>query len=183
MKKFFKFLIGIIACSILLLYLATPLVKVGEENYHIYEYLKYILENLSATFKNTSFTQVDMLYNVIVWLIMLIIILSPVGCLVVIGLRGILSGIFTKKDLKLVSIELLSFAFSSFLIIICYYLLNEYVLPADANQLQVATVKIACSHIWQPVLYISAFGSLLMSGLNIYANAIKEKKKTEVSEE
>ena len=44
MKKFFKFLIGIIACSILLLYLATPLVKVGEENYHIYEYLKYILE-------------------------------------------------------------------------------------------------------------------------------------------
>ena len=40
MKKFFKFLIGIIACSILLLYLATPLVKVGEENYHIFEYLK-----------------------------------------------------------------------------------------------------------------------------------------------
>ena len=184
MKKILKFLIGIIACSILLLYLATPFVKVGENSYHLVGYIKYIFENLSLTFKNTNFTQVDMLYNVIVWLLMLVIVISPIGCLIMIGLRGILSGVFTKKDLKLVSVELLSFAFSGFLIIICYYLLNKYTLPVDANQLQIATVKIACSHIWQPILYISAFGSLLMSGLNIYANAIKKKvKKEEVIEE
>lgn len=182
MKKFLKFLIGAIACSILLLYLATPFVKVGENSYHLVEYLKYIFDNLSQTFKNTDFTQVDMLYNVIVWLIILIIVISPIGCLILIGLRGILSGVFSKKDLKLISIELLSFMFSGFLIVMSYYLLNKYTLPLDANQLQIATVKIACSHIWQPVLYISAFGSLLMSGLNIYANAIKKKDKKEVEE-
>lgn len=179
MKKFLKFLIGAIACSILLLYLATPFVKVGENSYHLVEYLKYIFDNLSQTFKNTDFTQVDMLYNVIVWLIILIIVISPIGCLILIGLRGILSGVFSKKDLKLISIELLSFMFSGFLIVMSYYLLNKYTLPLDANQLQIATVKIACSHIWQPVLYISAFGSLLMSGLNIYANAIKKKEEVE----
>lgn len=183
MKKFLKFLIGAIACSILLLYLATPFVKVGENSYHLVEYLKYIFDNLSQTFKNTDFTQVDMLYNVIVWLIILIIVISPIGCLILIGLRGILSGVFSKKDLKLISIELLSFMFSGFLIVMSYYLLNKYTLPLDANQLQIATVKIACSHIWQPVLYISAFGSLLMSGLNIYANAIKKKDKKEEVEE
>lgn len=182
MKKFLKFLIGIIASSILLLYIVTPFVKVGDTSYYLVGYLKYILENLSLTFKNVNFTQVDMLYNVIVWLLMIVIVLSPIGCLILIGIRAILSSLLTKKDLKLISVELISFLFSGFLILMSYYLLNKYTLPLEASQLQIAAVKIACSHVWEPILYISAFGSLLMSGLNIYANALKEKVNNVVNE-
>ncbi len=184
MKKILKFSIGIIACIILILYLSTPFVIIKEEEYYLAEYLKYIFDNISLTFKNTSFTQVDMLYNAVVWLVMLVVVATPIGCLIIIGLRGILSGVFTKKNLRLITIELLSFSFSGFLIIISYYLLNKYSLTSYANHLQIAIVSIACSHVWQPILYISAFGSLLMCGLNIYANAIKKKeKKQEENEE
>ena len=182
MKKLFKLLIGIIACSILFLYLVLPLVKIEGENYHLVEYLKYIFDNISATFKNLDFTQVDMLWNVVVWLLMLVIITSPIGCLVVVALKGITSGLLTKRNLTVISLELLSFAFSAFLIGICYYLLNKYSLSSDANQLQIAMVKIACTHIWEPTLYISAFGSLLLSGLTIYTNSIKKKMPKEEAE-
>ena len=65
------------------------------------------------------------------------------------------------------------------LLILSYNLIYKYSLPIDANALQVELVKIACLHIWQPVLYISAFGSLMLVGINIFLNDIKEKKDEE----
>jgi hypothetical protein len=54
-----------------------------------------------------------------------------------------------------------------------YYILKEYSLPINANQIQISFVKIANTHIWQPLIYISSFGSLAICGLNMYANLMK----------
>jgi hypothetical protein len=58
-------------------------------------------------------------------------------------------------------------------------LVYKYSLPVDANALQLEFVKMACNNVWQPVLYVSAFGSLLLVGINLLANDIKNKKEEE----
>ena len=175
MKKILKFFVGGSASFILFLYLVAPIVKIGEENFLFFGYIKYILGNISNILKSTEVSQVDMLYVVVVWLVMLIIIVAPAICLLVVAIKGILSGLFTNKNLRVVTTGLLSFVFSGFLIGFSYYLVYKYVLPIEANRLQIEFVKIACTNIWQPLLYISAFGSLLLSGLTIYANSIKKE--------
>ncbi len=179
MKKILKFFIGGTACFILFLYFVSPLVTIGEEYFSFWEYIKYIFTNISEVLKNGNISQIDMLHIVVVWLVVLVIIVVPVLCLLVVAVKGILSGLFTRKNLKVITAELLSFAFSGFLIGFSYYLVNKYTLPMDANYLQKEFVKIACYNIWQPLLYISAFGSLLLSGLTIYVNSLKKKKEDE----
>lgn len=179
MKKLLKFFIGGTACFILFLYLVAPLVTIGEESFRFFEYIKYIFANISGILKNGEVSQMDMLHIVVVWLVMLVIIVAPVLCLLVVAVKGILSGLFTRKNLRVVTTELLSFVFSGFLIGFSYYLVHKYTLPIDASSLQTEFVKIACSNIWQPLLYISTFGSLLLSGLTIYANSIKKKEEDE----
>ncbi len=179
MKKLLKFIIGGIACLILLMYLVLPFVKVGDENYNFFTYIGYIFTNISLALKNTDFTSIEMLYTVLAWLLILVIVVAPVLCLINVGVKGVFSGLLTRKDLKVVSTELLSFVFSGFLIGFSYYLVYKYTLSVEANQLQIEMVKIACSSVWQPLLYISAFGSLALAGMTMYTNSIKKKKKIE----
>lgn len=179
MKKLLKLLVGIIAGLILLLYLIMPFVKVGEESFNFLGYINHIFSNINGALKNGEFTQVQMLHTVIAWLLILVVVCVPILCLIAIGIKGILSGIFTNRKLKVISVEALSFVFSGFLISFSYYLVYKYTLPTEANQLQMELVKIACSNIWQPLLYISAFGSLFLVGLNMFANSIKKKEVEE----
>lgn len=179
MKKLLKIIVGAVAFAILFLYLVLPFVKIGEESYLFIEYLWYILDIIKIEFSNIQFTDVDVFYRIIVWSILVIIICIPVICLALVTIKAILSGVFSNRNLKTTILEIASLVSSLFLIAACYYLLNEYSLPKDANQLQITMVRIACSHIWQPLLYISAFGSLFIRGVALYANSIKKKEKKE----
>ena len=173
MKKLLKLSMGITGCVILILYLIFPLVIVNKESYSFFRYLKYILNNITLTFKTPGFNQIDMLYNVIVWLGMLVLMIVPLICLLIIAIKGLI-GTWKNKKINIISPTIISFVFSMLIIGLGYYLLNIYTLPGTANQLQIAIVKISCNHIWQPLLYISTFGSLLMLGINIYTNAVEK---------
>ena len=179
MRKLLKLIIGIISSIILLMYLTLPFVKIGDDKYKVFEYIKYIFDNISMTFKNVELTDVDMLYTVVAWLLMFIIVIVPIISLVVISIKGLLSGLLSKKKLKVIYLECLSFVFAGTLIALSYYLVYKYSLPVDANALQLEFVKMACNNVWQPVLYVSAFGSLLLVGINLLANDIKNKKEEE----
>ncbi|MBQ8292949.1 MAG: hypothetical protein IJX78_03970 [Bacilli bacterium] len=179
MKKLLKFIIGGLACLILLMYLVLPFVKVGEESYNFFTYIGYIFTNISLALKNTTFNSIEMLHTVVAWLLILVIVVAPILCLITVAVKGVFSGLLTKRDLKVVSAELLSFVFSGFLIGFSYYLVYKYTLSYEANQLQIEMVKIACSSVWQPLLYISAFGSLALAGMTVYANSMKKKKEKE----
>lgn len=176
MRKILKLVIGSIAGVIVLMYLIFPFVKIDSVKYTTFEYIKYIIENISLVFKSTELSDVDMLYTVVAWLLMLIIVVGPIVCLVIISVKGILSGLLTKKKLKVIYLECLSFLFSGTLLILSYHLVHNYSLPVDANPLQIEFVKMACVNNWQPLLYISAFGSLFLVGVNIFSNNIKHKK-------
>ncbi len=179
MKKILKLVIGGIAGFILFLYLTMPLVKVEGENLSFIGYLTQIFDNMGEVLADNTLSQMDMLYGLIAWLFILVALCAPIGCLITIGIKAILSGVFTKRNLKMLTLELVSFVASGFLILFFYYLVHYYTLPSDANGLQIIFVKIACSHIWQPLLYISAFGTLFLLGLNIYVNSMKKNKKEE----
>ena len=179
MRKLLKLIIGIISSIILLMYLTLPFVKIGDDKYRVFEYIKYIFDNISITFKNVELTDVDMLYIVVAWLLMFILVIVPIISLLIIAIKGCLSGLLSKKKLKIIYLECLAFVFSGTLIVLSYYLVHKYSLPVDANLLQIEFVKMACNNVWQPVLYVSAFGSLLLVGFNLLANDIKHKKEEE----
>jgi hypothetical protein len=86
MRKLLKLIIGVISSIILLMYLTLPFVKIGDDKYKVFEYIKYIFDNISMTFKNVELTDVDMLYTVVAWLLMFIIVIVPIISLVVISI-------------------------------------------------------------------------------------------------
>lgn len=176
MRKLLKLVIGVIASVILLMYLTMPFVKIGDVKYTAFEYIKCIFENISMVFKNTELTDVDMLYSVFAWLIIFVIVITPIICLVIIAIKGLLSGLLSKKKLKVIYLECLSFVFAGTLLVLSYYLVHKYSLPVDANLLQIEFVKMSCANVWQPVLYVSTFGSLLLVGINILSNSMKDNK-------
>ena len=45
MRKLLKLIIGIISSIILLMYLTLPFVKIGDDKYRVFEYIKYIFDN------------------------------------------------------------------------------------------------------------------------------------------
>ena len=55
MRKLLKLIIGVISSIILLMYLTLPFVKIGDDKYKVFEYIKYIFDNISMTFKNVEF--------------------------------------------------------------------------------------------------------------------------------
>ena len=42
MRKLLKLIIGVISSIILLMYLTLPFVKIGDDKYRVFEYIKYI---------------------------------------------------------------------------------------------------------------------------------------------
>ena len=177
MRKLLKLVIGVISSIILLMYWTLPFVRINGDKYTVLAYIKFICKQIGVVFKNPELSQIDMLYSVIAWLLLLIIVSIPIISLLVIAIKSLLSGLLSKKKLKIIYLECLSFVFAGLLLILSYYLIYRYSLPVDANTLQIEFVKIACLHIWQPVLYVSAFGSLLLVGINLLANDIKPQKE------
>ena len=172
MLKKFKLSISIISCLILILYLTIPIVVINDKSYSFLRYLGYILDNISITFKTLEFNQIEKLYIVLVWLMMFVIITIPIICLIISAFKSIKS-CFNDRKLKIIPLVIISFIISCLILLISYYILKEYSLPINANQIQISFVKIANTHIWQPLIYISSFGSLAICGLNMYANLMK----------
>ena len=48
MRKLLKLIIGVISSIILLMYLTLPFVKIGDDKYKVFEYIKYIFDNLMS---------------------------------------------------------------------------------------------------------------------------------------